>query len=129
MEKIICNVLYKPTLFLMMKGGLCPNYVLGTFAEKEDAVYSIKLIFSIFKDFEKEFNLMTYGSYRIDKVVKPESYTEYYNNLNEFIKDDEYVKFFIEHKGLNELENRIKELRCSDEIENKDIVGNEEKSL
>ena len=109
-----------------MKNGECPDYWLGDFAEKKDAILATKLVLSIFKDFEDEFNLKAYGSFRMDKEIKPETYTRYYKDIADFVKGNKYTQYFLKIKGKEDLEQRLKMLADSEGNKNQQPIGDSE---
>lgn len=99
MEKIVCNVLYEPICFTIHKDNSAVDHSLKFFEEKKDAIKAVELFFNAIKETQEEINIKTYGSFRIDKIIKPEnSSCCFYENIEQFMLDNPYVNYYLKTK-------------------------------
>jgi len=82
---------------------------LGFFGEKQDALKALELYFYALKATHEEIGIKTFGSYRIDKIIKPEnSSCCFYENIEEFMVSNPYVVYYLEKYDPELLENTKK---------------------
>lgn len=104
MKKITYNVFYRPVMKFIHKDRTVSQPDLGLFSDESDASLAIGLMYDIENTLGKNLIVKLSPDHKVEEkhIIETQN-VPYYNSLQEFAKDNSYMKLFAQQEGFSEL--------------------------